>query len=150
MQTSYEKAIAVGIAGILLIFIMIYLSTTFLGFHTASVADDQSSMAWVVVVVSTTLLCLFIIGFITACVASNDLSSLKGAVKVSAVSGLVPMSLLIVGILYLILYLGILAALPFFILGLALVVVGISFSAIGGAVGYSVACIYLKPDPLLQ
>ncbi len=148
MPIKYDKAIAVGMAGILLVFIAIFLSTGIFGINMAP-ADDLSSLILVFVVIGVTFVCLIIIGFISACVSSTEVSSRKDAMKVSAVSGVVPMSIVIVGIIYLILYLGIFAALPFAIIGLIIAIIGVICSSIGGAIGYAVACAYFKRNTLL-
>ena len=139
MLAKYDNSIAVGMAGILLVFIAIYISTGILGIDMAP-ADDLSSLTLVFAVIGVTFACLIIIGFISALVSSTEVSSRKDAMKVSAVSGVVPMSIVIVGIIYLIMYLGIFAALPFAIIGLIIAIIGVICSSIGGAIGYAFAC----------
>lgn len=148
MPIKYDKAIAVGMAGILLVFIAIFLSTGIFGINMAQ-SDDLGSLTLIFVGIVVTFVCMIIIGFISACVSSTEVSSRKDAMKVSAVTGVVPMSIVIVGIIYLIIYLGIFAALPFAIIGLIIAFVGVICSSIGGAIGYAVACKYFKRDPLL-
>ncbi len=148
MPIKYDKATAVGMAGILLVFIAIFISTGIFGINMAP-ADDMSSLILVFVVIGVTFVCMIIIGFISAFIYSTEVSSRKDAMKVSAVSGVVPMSIVIVGIIYLILYLGMFAALPYAIIGLIIAIVGVICSSIGGAIGYVVACTYFKRNALL-
>lgn len=148
MPIKYDKAIAVGMAGILLVFIAIFLSTGIFGIDMAP-SDDLSSLALVFAGIVVTFVCLIIVGFISVCVSSTEVSSRKDAMKVSAVSGVVPMSIVIVGIIYLIIYLGIFAALPFAVIGLIIAIVGVICSSIGGAIGYEFASTYLKHSELL-
>lgn len=148
MPIKYDKATAVGMAGILLVFIAIFISVGIFGINMAP-SNDLSTMIPVFVVIGVTFVCLFIIGFISACVSSDELSSRNDAIKVSAVSGVVPMSIVIVGIIYLIIYLGIFAALPFAIIGLIIAIVGVICSSIGGAIGYSVVRAFFKRNALI-
>ena len=143
MPIKYDKAIAVGMAGLLLLFISIYLSMYVADVNTDTSSggslNDQSSLAWIFVYVAVALIILIIIGFISALVASKEITSQMDAIKVSAISGLVPASIVIVAIIYLILYLGISAALMFSIIGLSFFVLCLTFSAIGGIIGYAAA-----------
>jgi uncharacterized membrane protein len=148
MPIKYDKATAVGMAGILLVFIAIFISIGVFGINMAP-SNDLSSMIPLFVVIGVTFVCLIIIGFISACVSSDEISSRKDAMKVSAVSGVVPMSIVIVGIIYLIIYLGVFTALPFAIIGLIIAIVGVICSSIGGAIGYEFASTYLKHSELL-
>lgn len=143
MPIKSDKAIAVGMAGLLLLFISIYLSMYIAGFNMDSSSggslDDISSVMWVLVYVAVALLIFLIIGLISALVASKEISSYRDAIKVSTISGLVPASIVIIGIIYLVLYLGISAALVFSVIGLVFFIICMLFSAIGGVIGYYVA-----------
>lgn len=147
MPIKYDKAIAVGMAGILLIFIAIYLATDRLGINTTPV-DDSYSLVPVFVMIGVTFFCLIIIGFISACIESTIVSR-ADAIKVSVVSGVVPLSIVAIGIIYVILYLGIFAALPYVIIGLIIVLVGVICASIGGVIGYKFATTYLTRNALL-
>jgi hypothetical protein len=150
MPIKSDKAIAVGMAGLLLLFISIYLSMYIAGVimdtSSGGSSDDPSSLAWVLIYVVVALIIFIIIGLVSALVASKDISSYRDAIKVSSISGLVPASIVIVGIIYLILYLGISAALIFSIIGLAFFILCMLFSTIGGAIGYYVSRTYFKQD----
>jgi hypothetical protein len=150
MPIKSDKAIAVGMAGLLLLFIAIYLSMYIAGVNmdtsSGGSLDDLSSMMRVLIYVIVALIIFIIIGFTSALVASNDISSYRDAIKVSSISGLVPASIVIVGIIYLILYLGISAALLFSVIGLVFFIICMFFSAIGGMIGYYVARTYFKQN----
>jgi len=148
MPIKYDKAIAVGMAGILLIFIAIFLSTGIFGITTVP-ADNLSSITPVIIGIGVTFVCLIFIGFISACTSSNEVSSRMDAIKISAVTGVVPMSIVVVGIIYLILYLGIFTALPFAIIGLIIIIVGVICSSVGGVIGYMAVRTYFKRNALL-
>lgn len=153
MPIKSDKAIAVGMAGLLLLFISIYISMYIAGVNmdtgSGGSVNDLNSLVQVLVYVMVALIIFMIIGFASALVASKEISSYGDAIQVSVISGLVPASIVIVGIIYLILYLGISAALMFSIIGLVFFALCLICASIGGTVCYAVLRAYCKPNSLL-
>lgn len=150
MPLKTDKAIAVGMAGLLLFFISLYISMYIAGVDVASdtggSVDDQGSFTLVLTCVVVSFVVFIIIGIASALISQKELASYKDAVKVSTISGLVPASIVIVSIVYLILYLGISAAMVFSIFGLVFFLLCLLFSAIGGMIGFAVARAYFTRD----
>lgn len=137
MQAKYDKAIAVGMAGVLLLFISLYLSSYVAGIGgdigTGESYGDET--IWGFTFIISTFCALFIIGIISACVTYGNISSYRDAVEIASLAGAIPLSLVVLVIVYLALHAGASAYLLYAAIGLAIVIPGILFSAAGGIIG---------------
>jgi hypothetical protein len=146
MQAKYDKAIAVGMAGVLLLFISLYLSSYVAGLGGDVGAGESSvdELLWGFTFIISTFCALFIIGIISSCVTYGDISSYRDAVEISSLAGAIPLSLVILVIAYLALHAGSSAYLLYAAIGLAIVIPGILFTAAGGIAGHAVFLALMK------
>lgn len=144
MQAKYDKAIAIGMAGVLLLFISLYLSSYVAGVDLGEGESYSDELLWGFTFIISTFCALCVTGFISVCAASSDISSYMDAVKVSSLAGAIPLSLVILVIVYLALHAGSTAYVLYAVIGLAILIPGILFSAAGGIIGFAVFLAVIK------
>ncbi len=138
MQEKYDKAIAVGMAGVLLFIITIYISMDILSvnWEAGQVGMGISDISWFIGIIASIIVSMIAAGFISALVSSDDIRSYREACEVSALSGAVPASIIFVGLVYLIYKIGLFDSLDILLAGLIIISSTMIFSAIGGILGY--------------
>lgn len=138
MQAKYDKAITVGMAGVLLLFISVYISMDLLSINLEAGQAGMGifDISWFIGIIASIIVSMIVVGFISALVSSEDISSYREACEVSVLSGAVPASIIFVGLAYLIYKIGLLDSLDVLIAGLIVVASCLIFSALGGTMGY--------------
>jgi hypothetical protein len=141
MQPKYDKAIAVGMAGMLLLFILTYIFLDFMSINMGIGEGEAnglgiSGIELFICILASTSTAMLVVGFVAVLVSSTDIRSYMEACKVSAVSGFIPASIMVIVLVYMAFHIGLFDSLYLLMSGLAIVASCMIFSAIGSVIGY--------------